>query len=299
MARYSEDTLTSWTKPPSDSEQTRLETSERMVREAIREDEKLSNKSTETFGQGSYANDTNVRLNSDIDINVRYTGGYFFDLPKDKTEADMGIDKDGPSGYSFSEFKNDIEAALVKKFGRDQVIRNDKCVTIKGTAQRIQTDVVPTWNYRRYNDNKTYVLGAKFFPDKPTGAIKNFPKQHIENAIKKNSNTQRRFKRLTRLHRKLRYKMKDDGATFNANITSFLLECLVWNVPNRIMIDYDTWTDRLKQSIIYIYEQTKEESTCKEWGEVSELIYLFHSGRKWSRTDVNEYMVQLWNYLEF
>jgi hypothetical protein len=299
MAKYSEDTLTSWTKPPSDSEQTRLETSERMVREAIKEDETLNKKSTEIFGQGSYANDTNVRLNSDIDINVRYTGGYFFDLPKDKTETDMGIDKDGPSGYSFSEFKNDVEAALVKKFGRDQVKRNDKCITIKGTAQRIQTDVVPTWNYRRYNENKTYVLGAKFFPDKPTGSITNFPKQHIENAINKNSNTQRRFKRLTRLHRKLRYKMKDDGVTFNANISSFLLECLIWNVPNSIMNNYDTWTDRLKQSIIYIYEQTKEESTCKEWREVSELLYLFHSGRKWSRTDVNEYMVQLWNYLEF
>jgi hypothetical protein len=299
MAKYSEDTLTSWTKPPSDSEQTRLETSERMVREAISEDENLSKKSTETFGQGSYANDTNVRLNSDIDINVRYTGGYFFDLPKDKTEADMGIDKDGPSGYSFSEFKNDVEAALVKKFGRDQVKRNDKCITIKGTAQRVQTDVVPTWNYRRYNDNKTYVLGAKFFPDKPTDAITNFPKQHIENGIDKNSKTQRRFKRLTRLHRKLRYKMKDDGATINGNITSFLLEGLVWNVPNRIMNDYDTWTERLKQSIIYIHQQTKEENTCKEWGEVSELLYLFHSGRKWSRADVNEYMVQLWKYLEF
>lgn len=299
MARYSEDTLTGWTKPPSDSEQTRLETSERMVREAIKEDEKLSKKSTETFGQGSYANDTNVRLNSDIDINVRYTGGYYFDIPQDKTEADMGIDKDGPSDYSFREFKNDVEAALVKKFGRDQVKRNDKCLTIKGTAQRIQTDVVPTWNYRRYNENKTYVLGAKFIPDNSYTGIVNFPKQHIENGIKKNSNTQRRFKRLTRLHRKLRYKMKDDGVTINGNITSFLLECLVWNVPNRIMNDYGTWTERLKQSIIYLYEQTKEDSTCKEWGEVSELLYLFHSGRKWSRADVNEYMVQLWNYLEF
>lgn len=299
MAKYSEDTLTSWTKPPSDSEQTRLESSERMVREAIREDEKLSKKSTETFGQGSYANDTNVRLNSDIDINVRYTGGYFFDLPHEKTEADMDIDKDGPSSYSFSEFKNDVEKALVKKFGCDQVIRNDKCITIKGTAQRIQTDVVPTWNYRRYSENKSYVLGAKFIPDNSYVGIVNFPKQHIENGLKKNSYTLRRFKRLTRLHRKLRYKMKDDGFTFNCNITSFLLECLVWNVPNRIMNDYDTWTERLKHSIIFIYEQTKDDETCKEWGEVSELLYLLCGGRKWSRTDVNEYVVQLWNYLEY
>lgn len=296
MAKYSEDTFTSWTKPPSDSEQTRLETSERMVREAISEDKKLSKESTETFGQGSYSNDTNVRLNSDIDINVRYTGGFYYDLPKEKTKEDFGLTT--PSSYSYSEFKEDVETALVNKFGRDQVKRNDKCISIKGTAQRVQTDVVPTWNYRRYSANGSYVLGAKFKTDSGTWIV-NFPKQHIENGIKKNTNTQRRFKRLTRLHRKLRYKMKDDGVRFNSNITSFLLECLIWNVPNRIMNDYDTWTDRLKQSIIYIHEQTREESTCKEWGEVSELLYLFHRGRKWSRADVNEYMVQLWNYLEF
>ncbi|HLP20393.1 MAG TPA: nucleotidyltransferase [Chitinophagales bacterium] len=296
MPKYSEDTLTSWTKPPSDSEQARLETSERMVREAISQDKKLSKESTETFGQGSYANDTNVRLNSDIDINVRYTGGFYYDLPKETVKEDFGLTS--PSSYSYSEFKDDVEAALVKKFGRADVTRNDKCITIKGTAQRVQTDVVPTWSYRRYATDKSYILGSKFQADSGLW-VENFPKQHIENGIKKNSNTQRRFKRLTRLHRKLRYKMKDDGVTFNTNITSFLLECLVWNVPNKIMNEYDTWTERLKQSIIYIYNQTKDDTTCKEWGEVSELLYLFHAGRKWSRKDVNEYMFQLWNYLKF
>ena len=93
--------------------------------------------------------------------------------------------------------------------------------------------------------------------------------------------------------------MIDDGITVNKNITSFLLECLVWNVPNNIMNDYTTWTDRLKHSIIHIYQQTKEDDTCKEWGEVSELIYLFYNGRKWSIADVNQYMIQLWSYLEF
>ena len=33
MAKYSEDTLSSWTKPPSETEKTKLENSERMVRE--------------------------------------------------------------------------------------------------------------------------------------------------------------------------------------------------------------------------------------------------------------------------
>ena len=225
MAKFTEQTLTNWTKPPSESEQTKLENSERMVREAIANDGKLSKKSTETFGQGSYANDTNVRLNSDIDINVRYTGGFYFDLPPDTTQADIGIDKIPPADYTFSEFKNDVENALVNKFGRAEVKRDDKCITIKGNTYRIETDVVPTWNYRRYEKNGTYVLGAKFMTDNGSKGVINFPKQHIANAIDKNTNTLRRFKRLTRLHRKLRYKMIEDGEAVSDNITSFLLEC--------------------------------------------------------------------------
>lgn len=177
MAKFSEDIFAGWTRPPSETEQTKLENSERMVRDAINGDKKLNQMSTEVFGQGSYANDTNVRLNSDIDINIRYTDGFFFDLPPNKSREDLGLNS--PSSYSFSEFKNDVENALVSKFGRNEVIRDDKCLTVKGNSYRIITDVVPTWNYRRYDENGNYVLGAKFFPDTSSIGLKNFPKQHI------------------------------------------------------------------------------------------------------------------------
>lgn len=298
MPKFNEQTLTNWTKPPSTTEQNKLEHSEKMVRDAISSDEKLKTKSTETFGQGSYANNTNVRLNSDIDINVRYTGGFMFNLPPNTEEKDVGLDKLTNSVYSYAEFKNDVENALVEKFGREDVKRNDKCITIVANTNRIETDVVPTWNYRRYSKDGSYVLGAKFWSDSFKQVI-NYPKQHIENGIGKNNQTSRRFKRLTRLHRKLRYKMIEEGESVNDNITSFLLECLIWNVPNRIMNDYDTWQERLKQSIIYLYQNTKEQDDCDEWGEVSELIYLLRNGRKWSTQDVNQYMVQLWEYLEY
>lgn len=295
MPKFNEDTLTNWTKPPSNSEQSKLENSERMVRDAISADKALSAKSTETFGQGSYANDTNVRLNSDIDINVRYTGAFYYQLPPEKKKSDFGLDN--PSSYSFGQFKDDVENALVNKFGRSDVTRNDKCITISENTYRIKTDVVPTWNYRRYENDGTYVLGAKFLTDSGGKEIVNYPEQHIANAINKNKDTNRRFKRLTRLHRKLRYRMIDDGVNVSSNITSFLLECLTWNVPNSKMNDYNTWTDRLRQSIGHIHAATKTHEDCKSWGEVSELFYLFHANRKWSYSDVNAYMVQLWNYL--
>ena len=55
MAKYTEDQLTSWTKPPSDSEQTKLENSERMVREAISSDEKLKTKTLQITVEGPWS----------------------------------------------------------------------------------------------------------------------------------------------------------------------------------------------------------------------------------------------------
>jgi hypothetical protein len=296
MPKFNESTLENWTKPPSESEETKLSNSERMVRDAINKDEKLKQKSIEIFGQGSYANNTNVRLNSDIDINISFIGGFYFDLPEDMSRADFGLNNS--IEYSYNEFKNDVENALKNHFGISDVKRKNKCLTIVGNSYRIQTDVSPTWNYRRYSKDKNYVEGKYFMTD-DENIIHNYPKQHIENGKIKNNDTSRRFKRLTRIYRRLRYKMIDDGLAVSDNITSFILECLVWNVPDSYFNAYDNYTERLERSLLYLYNETKEESKCKEWGEVSELLYLFRPSRKWSREDVNNFLIQVWNYLEF
>lgn len=297
MANYSESTLSNWTKPPSNSEEDKLTNSERMVKEAIAACDDLENRSTEVFGQGSYANNTNVRLNSDIDINVRYTGGFYFNLPEGTERGDFGLNN--PTSYTFQEYKNSVEKALISKFGADSVKRDDKCIKVLGNSYRIETDVVPTWNYKRYKKNGTFVKGAKFITDSGK-SIKNFPKQHISNGREKNKATSRKFKRLTRIYRKVLYKMSDENEAISSNnITSFLLECLVWNIPNKIFNQNDSWSNMVEESIIFLYQNTKDENKCDKWGEVSELLYLFHSGRKWTIIDVNAYLVQMWNYLGY
>jgi hypothetical protein len=295
MAKFTEETLNNWRYPASDTEETKLANAEKMVREAIADSEELKNKSTEIFGQGSYANDTNVKINSDIDINVCLSDTIFIQIPEGKKQEDFGY---SDSDYKFSEYKDAVERALVKKFGRKDVVRNDKCITVLANTYRVEADVVPTFKYNRHDDNGGKAIGTKFITDEGYPVI-NYPLQHIENGKLKNSQTQRRFKRLTRIFKRLRYKMIEDKIPVSDNITSFLIECLLWNVPNKVFNDYDTWTERLKQSIIFLYNNTKEDKDCKEWGEVSELLYLFHSGRKWSREDVNSFLLQAWKYLEF
>lgn len=296
MSKFNEATLANWTRPPSDAEETKLANAERMVREAIEQDKTLSAKSISIFGQGSYANDTNVRLNSDIDINVQYTGGFYFKLPPGIKREDFGLNS--PSEYSLEKFKTDVEFALVRKFGRDSVKKEDKCITIFGNSYRVQTDVVPTWRHRWYDDVGGFVDGVILRTESGVDII-NYPRQHIENGKSKNANTSKRYKRLTRIIRKLRYKMIEDGVYVSDAITSFLLECLVWNIPNDILNNNVTWQDRLRSSLVYLYDCTSENNNCENWGEVSELLYLFHNGRKWERESVNQFIFDMWSYLEY
>jgi hypothetical protein len=138
-----------------------------------------------------------------------------------------------------------------------------------------------------YADNKLYEQ------------VVNYPKQHIENGKLKNNSTLRRFKSLVRIFKKVRIKMEEEQYFVNKNITSFLLECLVWNIPTNTFAEYDNWNERTKQAIFFLYNNTREDSRCKEWDEVSDLLYLFYSGRKWTRDEANTYLVKMWNYMEY
>ncbi len=302
MPKFTEEQLNQMCRPASDSEETKMQNAESLLRRALSASTIVQSADYDIFGQGSYANNTNIRLNSDIDINVCYTGGFYYNIPSGKTANDYGLGN--PTSYSFQAFKNDIERMLVAYYGRSEVIRNNKCITVKGNTNRIEIDVVPTWKHRRYDNthNTNYVEGVAFYADdNQYKQITNYPKQHLTNGVNKNTETLRRYKRLTRILKNVRIRMDNDNYHKNENITSFLLESLAFNVPtttynkNRIICN---WNDILKDSISYLWNSTKEDSTVyNEWEEVSELLYLMRSN-KWSRQDVNDYMYWMWNYLQ-
>ena len=92
--------------------------------------------------------------------------------------------------------------------------------------------------------------------------------------------------------------MVADGVVNGDKISSFLTECLVRNVPDNIITGYSTWTETVRQAIIYIFNEIKDNNH-REWGEVSERLYLFHTGRKWTDVDAQDFMRSMWNYLGY
>lgn len=295
MPKFTEETLNRWRRPASETEETKLENAERMIKDAIADYEILKDKRIDIFGQGSYANNTNVRVDSDIDINVCLSSTVFVHIPTGHTQEDFGY---SDSAYSFSEYKNDVENALVNKFGRDAVIRKDKCITILGNSYRVEADVVPTFKYNNHINLYKKVEGTKFISDRGEHVV-NYPKQHIKNGKDKNSQTLKRYKRLTRIFKRLRLEMIKDNIPISNNISSFLIESLLWNLPDWIFVGYNTWTERLQASIVYLHQETKTDAQCEEWREVSGILYLFDKSRKWTRQDVNTFLLQCAHYLDF
>ena len=104
-----ESVLGSWGAAPSATEQTKCENAERAIRKAIDASGKLSSKNIEVFAQGSYANRTNVREDSDVDICILCKNTFFpnYAMSEGLNDAVFGF---SAAQYRYADFKNDVEA---------------------------------------------------------------------------------------------------------------------------------------------------------------------------------------------
>ncbi len=301
MAKFSESTLSAWSRAASTSEEQRISRAISMIKDAINNSDQLSTKDIKFFVQGSYANNTNVRANSDIDICIMLKDTFSAEYPNGLTREDYGF---SASNYDFSTYRSAVIKALSNKFSNENIIPGNKSIKIKSNSYHIEADAVPCFQYRnyRYHNSKNpdnYIEGHKIDAQNGDDTI-SYPKQHIDNGKKKNADTQRRFKRTTRVLKKIRYHMIENGEPVDGNISSFLIECLLWNVPDSIFNENDTHESRVQESIRHLYFATQEqEIECEEWGEVSEMLYLFSNDKKWNIDIVNQFLGQVWHYMEF
>jgi len=295
-----EESMVSWSKGPGETEANKCANAETAVRKAIKADDRLADLDVSVFAQGSYRARTNVRQNSDVDICVRYNSSFFPVYPQGMTDADFG-NKDG--ALPFGDFKNMVQKALEEYFGKTGVTRGNKAFDVHENTYRIDADVVPTFEHRRYTGRRNadgshhYLAGVGFKPD-DGGLIFNWPEQTYENGVERNTATGRRYKRVIRILKRLRDKMNDEGIAIAAKTPSFLIECLVWNA-NREAFSKDTYTATVRHVLADVWNRTRKDEDCTEWGEVNELKYLFRSCQAWTRADANAFLQAAWDYMGY
>lgn len=294
MYRDWENAFRNWAQPPSMTEQVKCEHAESVIRNAIGSYNDLSAFSVRVFTQGSYRNHTNVRTDSDVDICAVCADAFFYDLPDGMSAADFGIT---PSTYSYRQYKNDVEAALIAYLGHRAVTRGNKAFEVHENTYRVDSDVVACFEYRWYQVDASYYEGTAFLTDSGK-RIFNYPEQNYQNGVAKNDQTSRRFKPVVRILKCLRNEMADNGDRWATDIPSYLIECLVWNVPNDGFGHY-SYSDDVRYTVAYLYNETLNFQSCKDWVEINGIKYLFHSSQPWNFTKVNPFLRSAWDYIGF
>ena len=303
MARDWESTFSSWAQSPSKTEQERCERVIRAINTAVSNSPKLQMRKILVFTQGSFRNRVNVRQESDVDVGVMLYEYFLAQYPEGKGNVDFG---NYDAGYSFSQFKNELEEALVSYFGRAAVKRGNKAFDIKATRSQVEADVVPLFEFRRYWDNGGYRAGVALMPDNGSRRIENYPERlvdywpatplHYENGVSKNTTTSRRYKGLVRILKKLRIELEEAGNQTAAAAPGYLLECLGWNAQDWCF-SHDTWVDRLQSVLRFLWQNTQKYELCEKWCEVDNIKYLFHITQPWTREQAHAIINDIWDYV--
>ena len=287
-----EDKLAGWTRPSSDTEQDKQARTERMIRQAIDSHAPFNNCSLKVYAKGSYANNTNVRSDSDVDIAVECTDVQYWE-ESEKGNHTSGKPYEGI--WTPAKLRAELLSAMNAKFPGQVDASGSTAIQINSNSARVDADVVPCFSYRYYMKNGTRD-GTKIF--KTNGSsIFNYPVQQLENGIAKNKRTGYTYKKGARLLKRIENAMVEDG-TFR-ELPSFFMECLAYNCPDSAFA-HPTWTECLRAMLFYIRDNLQgDEPTSGRWLEVNECFFLFHSGQKWTRDDGREFAKTAWNYFGF
>jgi hypothetical protein len=264
-----------------------------VLRGALAHTKRLEHLDVEIFVQGSYANDTNVRKDSDVDLVVQLKLPFEEDVRR-LTPPEVGLfyQRYGETDYGWEEFREDVVASLRESFF---VNEGNKCIDITDmdSLLRVPADVLPAIEFRRYLAfpslaGEVYEEGV-FFRDSSGHVIVNFPKQHLANGRAKNRATGGRFKQVVRVAKNAR-KHETAGLEKDA-APSYFLECLLFNVPD----------DCFRADLDRAYHE------CLDWllahrGEFgsfkcqNRLVKLFGNGRdQWSTASGEALLVALTN----
>ena len=289
-----ENVFSNWSKPPGQTEQERCNRAVQAIKDAVAADRTLATRNVRTFPQGSYRNRTNVRQDSDVDVCVLCENTFHYDLPRGVSEFSAGI---VPASYKFGNYKDDVERALVNRFGRANVRRGNKAFDVNESSRHFDADAAPCFAYRLYVNSWQYHEGTALIADDTGRLHTNFPQQQHDNGVAKNNATDRRFKKAVRIVKKLSHEMEEAGVVSARTTTSFLIESLIWNAPDHLFV-LPSLQDMMQSVIAHLWDCTRADTACSTWTEANGIKLLFHGSQSWTRGQANQFLLDAWNYVK-
>src|SRR5665213_2253732 len=114
------DLLSLWIKPSSESEKVQQDRAEMMVRKAVAARSKLVQSGLLVYTKGSYPNNTNVRIDSDIDVVVELRECSYYDY---KVGVSPSTEPPAPykGDWTPKTWREEVKSALEAEFGSSSI----------------------------------------------------------------------------------------------------------------------------------------------------------------------------------
>lgn len=290
--------LSSWIQPSSENEKDQQDRAERMIADAIKAHAAFAGTSISVYAKGSYPNNTNVRRDSDVDIVVENQDCFYYEFFECDDPA-PGTITPYTGEWTPARWRREVTNAVVNCFGSGDVDTSGKvALTVsEKPGSRPSADVIPSYVYYRYDrtDQSVFHQGSKVFKT-TSGSIENWPQQQLDNGRRKNTATNHRYKNYVRALK--------NAENFLVNSEemeakpSYLMECLVWNVPDTTLRIGDL-DDGFRATLVWLWQHLDDQYVYEDWDEPNRLKYLFWSGQKWTRADAKEVVLKTWELLEY
>lgn len=274
MARDWEAWLGTASGPASPTEDDERDRTLDQVRNAIQRADDIPS-SVRVYAKGSYANNTNVKRDADVDIAVEWNNTikvFTWGDTAGMTPEQLGYT---PAHESMTPhaFRGLVEKALIDGVGADRVNSSpNKCIGVLKTPLTLDADVVPCFAMNRYDAPRLAQRGHWIYP-KTGSKVANYPQQNLDNGNTKNAATGHRYKEIVRCMKRLIGEMYDEG-DIAVDYPGYLIESLVFNFPDS-NLGHARRYDDMQSVLAFLWSGLKEQDVYETWTEPSKLIMLF------------------------
>ena len=280
--------------PASASEEAQRDRALARIREAIGSAPDIPS-SVRVYVKGSYANNTNVRRDADVDVAVEWN-----ETVKVMKWGDTLLMTPEQLGFvpvnepvTPAEFRRRVERALTTALHSSLVDTTpDKHIGVTAGANTLDADVVPCYALNRYDAPRVYHRGHRIFPKSGATPVDNYPLQNYDNGVTKNNATRRRYKEIVRCTKRLIDELYDDRIIAR-DYPGYLTESLVYNAPNRCFGHARRYDD-MQAVFRYLWTGLAESAVYNGWTEPSELLMLFRGRPDRSPSNARDVIGKAW-----
>lgn len=225
------------------------------VKSALDRSAELRGVGYEVFLQGSYANSTNTRGDSDVDVVVMLTSTFMPETSRLSIAERQSYESARVPGRTTSfDFRAMVERALYDYYDAGLVDPKNKCIKVRKRDGYVDADVVPAMQQRLLTsypsaDAAQFIEGISITPLRGPRIV-NYPKEHLKNGQAKNLRAGGHYKATVRQVKRLRRKAVSLGLIGPDIAPGYLLECLVSNVPDELFVNDPS--DRLLKVVAHL-----------------------------------------------